>query len=300
MPVTQEIWSNMQHLGHSLIQRSPYVLIGIFVIFVFWLLGKAARFVIDQIGDRTKLDTVLLHVLGSIASGVMVLLGILVAAVIIFPSFKPGELVAGLGITTVAIGFAFKDMLQNTFAGLLILWRKPFRIGDQINTQNYEGTVEEINIRSTFIKTYDGERVVVPNADIYTNPVLVRTAFDKRRVHFTVGIGYQDSIDQAILVISEVLEGIPGVHQDPGPWIYTTELAPSSVNLEVYFWTEPEQANVLKVRHHVATGIKLALDKAGIDIPYPNQVVLFHNQNGHREGDVRVPGVFNPGEKVFK
>jgi len=158
--------------------------------------------------------------------------------------------------------------------------------------------VEEINIRSTFIKTYDGERVVVPNADIYTNPVLVRTAFDKRRVHFTVGIGYQDSIDQAISVISEVLESIPGVFQEPGPWIYTTELAPSSVNLEIFFWTMPDQANVLKVRHQVATAIKQALDKAGIDIPYPYQVVLFHNNNGNREGDVLVPGLFNPGQST--
>lgn len=298
MSVTQEIWNNLHHLGDTLIQRSPFIVVGFVVILLFWLLGKAARFIIGQIGDRTKLDTVLLHVLGSVTAGILFLLGVLIAAVIVFPSFKPGDLVAGLGITTVAIGFAFKDMLQNTLAGLLILWRKPFRIGDQINTKNYEGTVEEINIRSTFIKTYDGERVVIPNADIYTNPVMVRTAFDKRRVHFTVGIGYQDSIDHAISVISEVLEGIPGVFQDPGPWIYTTELAPSSVNLKIYFWTGPEQANVLKVRHQVATSIKLALDKAGIDIPYPYQVVLFHNSNGTRKGDVPVPGIFNPEETV--
>jgi len=116
LTVTQEIWNTIRQLGHTLLQRSPYIFAGLLVIFIFYLLGKVARFIIGQIGDRTKLDTVLLHVLGSIASGVMVLLGILIAAVIMFPSFKPGDLVAGLGITTVAIGFAFKDMLQNTFA----------------------------------------------------------------------------------------------------------------------------------------------------------------------------------------
>lgn len=297
MSITQEIWANAQQLGSTVLVRTPYILTGCIVIFCFWLLGKAARFVIGQIGDRTRLDAVLLHVLGSIASFVFTLLGILVAAVIIFPTFKPGDLLAGLGITTVAIGFAFKDMLQNTFAGLLILWRKPFRIGDEINTKGYEGTVEEINIRSTFINTYDGERVVVPNADIYTNPVLVRTAYEKRRVHLTVGIGYQDSLDQAITVINEVLEGIPGVLQHPGPWIYTTELAPSSVNLEIYFWTSPQQANVLRIRHQVATGIKLALDKAGIDIPYPHEVILFHNQNGSKKGDFPVPELFSPNHE---
>jgi small conductance mechanosensitive channel len=297
LSVTQEIWVNAQQLMNTYLARIPYVFTGCAVIILFWLLGKIARFIIDQIGDRTRLDAVLLHVLGSIASFVIILLGFLVAAVIIFPSFRPGELVAGLGITTVAIGFAFKDMLQNTFAGLLILWRKPFRLGDEINTKGYEGTVEEINIRSTFIKTYDGERVVVPNADIYTNPVLVRTAFDKRRVHLMVSIGYEDSIAQAITVINEVLEGIPTVLQDPGPWIYTTELAPSSVNLEVYFWTRPQQANILRVRHQVATDIKLALDKAGIDIPYPHEVVLFHNQNGCKKGDLPISQFLSSSQK---
>lgn len=93
------------------------------------------------------------------------LLGFLIAAVIVFPTFNPGDLVAGLGLTSVALGFAFKDVLQNFFAGLLILWRRPFVVGDQIKVREYEGTVEEINVRSTRIKTYDGERAIIPNAD---------------------------------------------------------------------------------------------------------------------------------------
>lgn len=288
---TELALKNLNEMTQTAIARSPFLLIGLVVIVFFWLLGQVARYIIWQVGERTRLDVVLLRILGSLAAGVVVLLGCLIAAVIIFPSFQPVNLVAGLGITSVAIGFAFKDVLQNIFAGLLILWRKPFHVGDQIRSSEYEGTVEEINIRSTYIKTYDGERAVIPNSAIYGNSVLVRTAFSHRRVVLKIGIGYLDSIDQARRIIFEVLEGIPGIMQDPGPWVYVSDLAPSSVDLLVYFWTGSEQANVLSVKHQAATAIKCALDEAGIDIPYPHQVVLFHNANGTRKGDQPLPGM---------
>jgi small-conductance mechanosensitive channel len=199
---------------------------------------------------------------------------------------QTGRFVAGFGITTVAIDFAFKDILQNFFAGILILWRRPFVVGDQIRTLDYEGTVEDINIRSTRLKTYDGERVVLPNDDVYTHAILVRTAYDKRRVRFTVGIGYPDSIEAARATIHRVLAATEGVMPDPGPWVYVAELAPSSVNFNIYFWVSSEQANVLRVSDAVATRIKLALDEAGIDMPFPHQVVLFHDATGTRQGDI--------------
>ena len=228
----------------------------------------------------------LADLLGRLASFVVIVLGLFVAAVVIFPAFKPGDLVTGLGITSVAIGFAFKDVLQNFFAGILILWRRPFVVGDQIRTKDYEGTVEEITVRSTRLKTYDGERAVLPNGDVYTNAILVRTAYDKRRIRFTVGIGYPDSIEEARETIKSVLRETEGVLADPGPWVYVTELAPSSVNFSVYFWVQSEQANVLEVSDRVATGIKLALDRAGIDMPFPHTVVLFHDATGSRGGDI--------------
>jgi small-conductance mechanosensitive channel len=240
-------------------------------------------------GERTRLDVMLAYLLGRIASGALVTVGLFAAATVIFPTLTPGSLVAGLGVTSVAIGFAFKDILQNFFAGILILWRRPFRVGDQIRTNGYEGTVEEINIRSTRLKTYDGERAVLPNGDVYMNAILVRTAYKKRRVQFTVGVGYLDSIEEARATIHRILSETGGVLDDPGPWVYLAELAPSSVNFNVYFWVESEQANVLAVGDRVATGIKLALDKAGIDIPYPHTVVLFHDVTGARNGNVSRP-----------
>jgi small-conductance mechanosensitive channel len=277
------------NLAESLLARLPYIVVGIIVFLVFLILARLAKSVLRRMGERTRLDVMLAYLLGRIASGALVIVGLFAAATVIFPTLTPGSLVAGLGVTSVAIGFAFKDILQNFFAGILILWRRPFRVGDQIRTNGYEGTVEEINIRSTRLKTYDGERAVLPNGDVYMNAILVRTAYKKRRVQFTVGVGYLDSIEEARATIHRILSETGGVLDDPGPWVYLAELAPSSVNFNVYFWVESEQANVLAVGDRVATGIKLALDKAGIDIPYPHTVVLFHDVTGARNGNVSRP-----------
>ncbi len=280
------VWRTLSGMGESLLARAPYILVALIVFGGFLLAGRVVRGVVYAAGQRTRLDVTLADLLGRLASFVMAVLGLFVAAVIIFPAFKPGDLVAGLGITSVAIGFAFKDVLQNFFAGILILWRRPFVVGDQIRAKDYEGTVEEITVRSTRLKTYDGERAVLPNGDVYTSAILVRTAYDRRRVRFTVGIGYPDSIEEARGVIHGVLKETEGVLGDPGPWVYVTELAPSSVNFTVYFWAESQQANVLAVSDRVATAVKLALDAAQIDMPFPHTVVLFHDTTGSRDGDI--------------
>lgn len=279
------LWRSLQGLWSSFLAQLPFILIGLLVFAGFVIAARLVSRLIITAGERTRLHISLAQLLSRLASASITILGLFVAAVVVFPAFKPGDLIAGLGITSVAIGFAFKDILQNFFAGILILWRQPFVVGDQIRSGDYEGTVEEINIRSTKLKTYDGERAVLPNGDVYTRAILVRTAFDKRRVRFAVGIGYPDSIETARNAIQEVLAKTPGVLPDPGPWIYVSELAASSVNLTVYFWVEPHQANVLKVSDAVITGVKLALDAAHIDMPYPHSVVLFQNETGSRAGD---------------
>ncbi len=280
------VWQTIRDLGNSFLAQLPYIILGIIVFAVFLIIARIVKRIVHAAGERTRLDVTLADLLGRIASMLIIILGIFVAAVVIFPAFKPGDLITGLGISSVAIGFAFKDVLQNFFAGILILWRQPFVVGDQLEFQGYKGTVEEINVRSTRIKTFDGERAVIPNGDIYTNAILVKTAYDKRRVKFVVGIGCSDDIEKGRATIHKVLNNIEGVLKEPAPWVYVDELADFAVNMKVYFWVESQQANALKVSDQVATGIKYALDEAGIDMPYPHNVVLFHDATGTRNGDI--------------
>ena len=280
------VWQTLHGMYVGLMQRLPFVVIGIIVFFLFWVLGRIFQKIVVTAGERTRLDITLAQLFGRIVSAALSILGLLVAAVVILPSFRPGDLVAGLGITTVAIGFAFKDVLQNFFAGVLLLWRRPFVVGDEIVFEKFQGKVEDITVRSTRVRTYDGERAIIPNGVIYTSAVLVRTAYPERRLKAVVGIGYPDDIEKARAAIMKVLDDNKDVIRDPGPWVYVSELAPSSVNFTVYFWVNSEQREALRIGNEIITGIKYALDNAGIDMPYPHSVVLFHDETGARSGDI--------------
>lgn len=252
----------------------PIIAVGIIVFLIFLGLASIARKVIRTVAKKTHIDAMLSSLLARIGYFVVVVFGLFVAIVVIFPGVSPGDLFAGLGIGSVALGFAFKDVLQNLFAGFLILLYRPFHIGDQIKIKDFEGTVEEITIRATKIKTHDGERVVIPNSDLYMNAVLVKTAFPSRRTKVTVGIGYGDSIEEARSTIMDVLKNTEGVLSDPAFDVNVVELADNSVNLKVLFWTDSVQSSVRKTSDRVVTGIKKALDSKGIDMPFPHLVLM--------------------------
>lgn len=121
-------------------------------------------------------------VMGRLAQGVTIQVGLFISLSIVIPSLKASDLVQLLGVSGVAIGFAFRDILQNFLAGILILLTEPFQINDQIVFKDFEGTVENIQTRATTIRTYDGRRIVIPNSELFTNSVTVNTAFEHRRL----------------------------------------------------------------------------------------------------------------------
>ncbi len=266
------------------IRLLPNIMVALVVIALFYGLGYLARKVVQRRTSRKQRDN-LGDVLGGFVRWVVIVLGFLLGATIVIPSLNPGDLIAGLGVSSVAIGFAFKDILQNWLAGLLILLRQPFENNDQIEINGYEGTVERIETRATIIKTYDGQRIVIPNSDIYTNAVLVKTAHEKRRSQYDVGVGYGDGIDQACDVILKALKSIPEVEADPAPDVLPWDLAASWVTIRVRWWTHSRRADVVKVHAQVIRAMKNALDEAGIDMPYETQVHLFHDQTEEEEGN---------------
>ena len=266
------------------VRLAPNLAVAIVVFFV--VLGVATlvrRFVVSRADRRGREN--LGQVLGGFAKWLIILLGALLAATIVVPTLKPGDLIAGLGVSSVAIGFAFKDILQNWLAGLLILIRQPFEVGDQIEASGYEGTVERIETRATLIRTYDGQRAVIPNSEIYTNAVLVKTANEQRRSQYDIGIGYGDGVDEACDVIRRALASTDGVASDPAPEALPWDLAASWVTVRARWWSESPRADVVSVHSRVIRNVKEALDEAGIDMPFDTQVQLWHDQTEATDGD---------------
>jgi small-conductance mechanosensitive channel len=168
----------------------------------------------------------------------------------------------------------------------LILLTEPFEIDDQIVFKSFEGTVENIQTRATTIRTYDGRRIVIPNSELFTNSITVKTAFENRRLEYDVGIGYSDDINQAKQLILEAIASVDEVLKDPAPDALVMELAGSTVNIRARWWIKPpRRADALDSRDKVLTAIKNKLTANGIDLPFPTQQILFHNQTEETDGD---------------
>jgi len=276
----------LKQIVNSIADAFPSIILALLAFLLFYVAGRIAKSLVRRATERRGQMRGAGIAMGRIAQGLVLLLGILVALSIALPTFKPGDIVELLGIGSVAIGFAFRDILQNFLAGILILLTQPFRIGDQIVTSNYEGTVEDIQTRATLIKTYDGRRVVIPNANLFTEKVVVNTAFDERRIEYDVGIGYGDDVEKAKRLMLEAMHEIVDVLKEPAPDVLVMELAPSSVMIRVRWWIRPpRRADALDARDSVLSAIKGKLKDNGIDLPFPTQQILFHDQTEESDGD---------------
>lgn len=257
----------------------PQFVLAIFVFFVFVFVAKGMAKASDSFSRRFTEDKSLLKLFRTVARVVTITIGLFVSASIVFPGLSAGHLVSVLGLSSVAIGFAFKDIFQNFLAGILILLQRPFQIGDGVVVNGFEGVVENITIRSTELKTYDSQKIIIPNSTMYSSPVQVRTAYETRRTTFTTGIGYDEDIDQGREVIREALKECEKVEETPAPQIFVSSHGDSSVNFDVRYWTNSKKSDVTSAKDQVATSVKYALDEADIEIPYPHRTVQFHDMD---------------------
>ena len=276
----------LDELLRSFWAAMPGFLLAIVVFALFYLTGRVIGWVIRRATESRGRGRNLGIVVGRLGHGIVLLIGLLVALSVALPTFQPGDVVQLLGIGSVAIGFAFRDILQNFLAGILLLLTQPFKIGDQIVAGNHEGTVEDIQTRATFIRTYDGRRIVIPNATLFTEKVIVNTAFEQRRIEYDFGIGYGDNIDEAKALILEAIRDAGDVSAEPPPEVLVMELAPSNVQLRARWWIRPpRRADALDARDRVLQAVKQQLGEHGIDLPFPTHQVLFHDQTDETDGD---------------
>ena len=262
----------------------PNIIAALLLLLVAWYGSKLLAGLIRRISiarNRPDLGTLL----GSLARVALIIMALLFAAAIVFPTVHPGDIIAALGIGSVAIGFAFKDILQNLLAGLLLLIRRPYQRGDQIIVKGYEGTVEQIESRATFLKTYDGRRVIIPNSDVYTSPVVVNTAYEQHRDELVVGIGYGDNPAEAVEYFRQAVTGIEGVSTDVAVEVIPWALNDSTVDLKVRWWCHSARREQVQVKGRVILAVAKAAKDHGVDLPFPTSVVLFHDQTEEVDGD---------------
>jgi small-conductance mechanosensitive channel len=264
-------WDKVQGWSESFYQLLPNILAGLVILFLFLFIGYISKRLIDTyFKRRERID--LGHLVSDISFWALMIMGALVALTIITPSIKPVDLISGLGLGSLAIGFAFKDILQNWLSGLLILLRLPFRRGDQIQVGENEGTVLRIEPRATIIRTYDGKDIVIPNTKIYSSDVVIQTSQPTRRIEITITVGYDYDIRFVRDIILRALQPIEEIHDDPEPQILCWELGATSLGLKIRWWINSERSQEIISRARAIQAIKEAFQANDIDPTDPDLV----------------------------
>ena len=267
--------NSLDTLWRDFLARSPLLAAAVVILFFTGLLARLVAWILYRILDHRRLRTSLKDLIYQFSSIGVWIVGLLIATVVAFPGMTPSKALTVLGLGSVAIGFAFKDIFENFFAGILILWRYPFDRGDFISCSGITGRVEEITIRNTMIRRLDGELAVVPNATLFKNNVDVLTSQPQRRVRIICGVAYGENVDASREVIlkavqsCETIEGIRTVE------VFAQEFADSSINFEVAWWTGSKPVDIRRSRDEVVAAIKRDLDAAGIEIPFPYRTLTF-------------------------
>ena len=274
----QKIQTSLLELVGSGIKALPGILVAIVVLLLTrYIANKLKRIIAKVLGKMIRSHS-LRSLFTNIAYIMIWVVGILAAGVIAFPSLRLGDILGLLGLGSVAIGLVFQDLCKNFIAGVILLLQDQFKLQDQVLVGNFEGTIEEIDFLNTQILTYQGERVLLPNSMLLTQPVKILTASTYRRTDLTIGVDFDTPLATAIEKIQAVLTDVEGVFIEPAPIIDVALFGSSSIDLVMRYWTLPQQANRLRTQTRVLMAIKELCDREGIILPYPIRTSYLYDQ----------------------
>jgi len=274
----ETVMDTIAGIVESFLAQLPLIVAGILILVLTVVVAWVARRVTERLLRDVKLRASLKELISRFVVITFWTMGLMVSAMVMFPGLTPTKALTALGIGSVAVGLAFKDIFENFFAGVLILWRFPFENGDFIECNGQMGRVEDVTVRNTMIRTVHGELVVIPNATIYKNSVEVLTSRRKRRMDVIVGVAYGEDVAESRGVIAKAVESCKSVSEDHEIEVYACEFASSSINFEVTWWTGPTPKEQRASRDEVIEAIKSALDSAGIEIPFPYRTLTFKDE----------------------
>lgn len=253
----------------------PYLLLALATLLIgLWIIKIITRVVTKTMAKR-NVDPSASSFITSLVSILLKVLLVISAMSIV--GIEMTSFIAILTAATLAIGMALQGTLQNFAGGFMILIFKPFKVGDYIETQGHAGSVREIQIFNTVLKTPDNKTIIVPNGGLATGTLINYSTEKQRRVDFTFGIGYNDDIDKAKAVLVKIIENDKRILKDPEPFIAVSELADSSVNFAVRVWAEAK--DYWDIHFHMNEQVKKEFDRAGISIPFPQTEMHINNVN---------------------
>jgi small conductance mechanosensitive channel len=262
-PLTvQRLRDSFEQFAGQLIDWLPRLLAALLFLVVTVLVARAVRRGVGRALRRTAIEPHLELLLAKLAYFAVATVGVLVA--LSFGGVNLGVLVGSLGLATVALGFALQDVVSNFAAGVVLLLERPFTRGDYITTADAEGTVEDIRVRATQLRSPDGQRVLVPNKQLFTNVLTNASATMRRRVEIVLELPYGQDAAKAREVLLAAASSVDGVSDDPPPRLLTEDLGENALSLRLWCWVDPRAADPVRVRSAVLEATEAALRDASL------------------------------------
>jgi small conductance mechanosensitive channel len=235
--------------------------------------STVARFIRRSLEAR-KRDPELIVLLEMLTHWGILALGIVLALEQLAPG-RFSSLIAGLGIAGFTIGFALQDVAKNFVAGILLLIQQPFEINDAIEVSGYGGTVLDISLRATEMRTWDGRRVFIPNGDIFVSSIVNFSRALRRRIEIPIGVAPESDLDQvARVTLGTITKNVSGVLADPAPQVVFSQFGESTIDFKVLYWIDTGEAGVFQAQDEGIRAIKEAFEDQGIEMPYPTRTIL--------------------------
>lgn len=274
-----DVWQRLDGAANQLVRQTinllPLLIGALFIVGVTSIVARGVRRLGFLWAEQTEGDRSTEILIGRLCYGGVWVLGSIIALSILGLDFA--ALLGALGLTSVAIGFSLKDVLSNYISGVILLAARPFRISDQVVIGDYEGTVVQIQLRATTMRTYDGRLVYIPNQRVFQSSIINNTASPFRRSDVIVGIDYDADLSTARQAILAAVMQVQGIEPEPVPLVLVQELAASTVNLKVRFWVDSRQQSFLQVTSDASQAIKEQLQAANIEMPTEIYTLTFRD-----------------------
>ena len=274
----------------SAIVSLPNLVIAVLVFMLFYFGARIARNLIQRALDSVSHNRQVNGLIATSSYVALLIVGVMTALGILNLSGVVTSLLAGVGIIGLALGFAFQDLAANFMAGILIAIRQPFDIDDVVETNDFTGTIEKVSLRSTSLRTFQGQIVLVPNKDIFGNPIVNYSVTRKRRIDLSCGVAYGDDLERARDLAIEAVKTIDYLDTSKEVQLFYTEFGDSSINFDVRFWIDfKKQVDFLRAQSDAIIKIKRSFDANGITIPFPIRTLDFGVVGGEKLAEALPP-----------
>ena len=261
----------------------PNLVAAVLIVVLFWFLARVVRKICRRVLQKVSSYHQVNNLLAMISYLVVLGAGTFIALGVLNLDRAVTSLLAGAGIIGLALGFAFQDIAANFISGVMISLRRPFSHGDIVETNDYFGTVQDINLRTTVVRTFQGQDVIIPNKEIFQNPLVNYSATSRRRIDLQCGVAYGDDLEEAERVAVQAIKDSDAKDVE----LFYEEFGDSSINFVVRFWIDfNKQTDYLKARSQAIKQLKLAFDEHGITIPFPIRTLDFGVVGGEKLSEV--------------